>query len=144
RIFEIGIAWTTVKACPGDRIVNMAARETPLDAGLVTVTSAIPANARSRSLISAVICEAVTKRVARVLPFQEMTEVLLKFSPLTVSVKSPLMAVALSGKIAAIDGMGSQGEATAGEPAGVMLCSTTAGRPAECVAACGASPHAGT
>jgi hypothetical protein len=69
----------------------------PPDAGLNTVTAAVPAVAMSTAPMAAVNCVAETKVVARAEPFHCTTEVETRLLPLTVSVKAVPPAVAEEG-----------------------------------------------
>lgn len=60
----------------------------PPGSGLKTVTAAEPALRMSAAVIAACNCVALTNVVTRSVPFQRTMELLLKFVPLTVSVKA--------------------------------------------------------
>ena len=62
----------------------------PPRVGLKTVTLAVPALAKSAAGIVALNCVALPKVVVRSAPFQRTLEVLTKFVPITVSVRSAL------------------------------------------------------
>ena len=78
----------------------------PPGVGLKTVTCAVPALVKSVAGICAVSCVALTKVVARLLPFQRTTEPLMKPVPLTVKVMPELPAFAVFGLRLAIAGAG--------------------------------------
>ena len=80
--------------------------EPPPGAGLVTWTGAVPAVAMFAAGTEAVSCEALTKVVARLLPFQLTTEPDTKFDPFTVRVKAGPPAVAAVGESVVIAGVG--------------------------------------
>ena len=78
----------------------------PPGAGLVTVICEVPEAAMSAALMAAEICVALTKVVVREVPFQFTVEVLMKFVPLTVSVKAAAPEVTLVGESEEIVGEG--------------------------------------
>ena len=70
----------------------------PPGAGVNTVTWAVPTAAMSPAAIAACSCVLLTNVVARGLPFQFTTDVLVKPDPFTVRVKPPAPANALDGE----------------------------------------------
>ena len=79
-------------------IVNLIALEVPPPgAGLDTVTEAVPAVVMSLASIAAVTRVVETNVVTRLVPFHSTTELLMKFVPLTVSVKAAPPATAVVG-----------------------------------------------
>src|SRR5205809_1167862 len=81
-------------------IVNVWALEAPPPGvGLKTVTGAVPTVAMSPARICAVSCVLLPKVVVLALPFHRTTDEVLKFVPVTVSVKAGPPAVALLGEI---------------------------------------------
>jgi hypothetical protein len=68
----------------GDVIVKVAGPEVPAE--LDTLTTAAPGKAVSEEVMAAVSCVALTKVVARGVPFQFTFDALSKFEPVTVSV----------------------------------------------------------
>src|SRR6266852_3255614 len=93
--------------CAGGLIVKLAGLEVPPPgAGFLTVTLAVPADARFAAGICAVTRVAFTKVVGCAAPFHCMTEVERKFVPFTVNVKVGPPAVALVGEILVVVGMG--------------------------------------
>lgn len=80
-----------VRVGDGLLMVKVSALDVPPPrVGLKTVTLAVPALAKSAAGIVALICVALPKIVVRSAPFQRTLEVLTKFVPLTVSVRSAL------------------------------------------------------
>jgi hypothetical protein len=91
----------------GALIVNVCAPEVPPPgAGFDTVTDAVPAEAMSAAVICAVSCVLLPNVVARWLPFHCTTDELMKFVPVSVSVKAAPPAVALDGEIELSVGLG--------------------------------------
>jgi hypothetical protein len=83
--------------------VKMTPLETPpTEAGLSTVTAAVPEAAMSPARIDAVRVVPLTNAVVLFEPFQRTTEPLTKLLPRTVSVKAPPPVVAEFGLIADI------------------------------------------
>ena len=78
----------------------------PGEAGLKTVTATVLALATSAALICAVNCVALTKVVGRSKPFQRITELLMKFVPVAVSVKAALPEVTEFGLTLVSTGVG--------------------------------------
>jgi len=66
--------------------------------GFTTVTEAVPAVVMSLAKMAAVTCVALTKVVARALPFHCTAELETKLVPVTVSVNAAPLAVALEGE----------------------------------------------
>ena len=88
-----------VAAIPDDVIVNVFAGEGPPPGpGLTTLTLAVPCVAMSAAVICAVSCVALAKVVTRVVPFQVICEVEMKFAPVTVSVNAAPPTAALAGE----------------------------------------------
>lgn len=86
---EFGVKLTIVGGGFGWAIVRFNPAEVPPPgAGLNTVMIAVPVLAMSAAVICAVNCVALTNCVVRALPFQRTTEPLMKFAPVTVSVKA--------------------------------------------------------
>ena len=69
----------------------------PPGAGLKTVTSAVPTVVKSVARIAAVNCVALTKVVARALPFQRTVAPETKLPPVTVKVELAEPAIAVIG-----------------------------------------------
>jgi hypothetical protein len=92
---------------PTGVIVKFNAFEVPPPgAGVTTVTGAVPATATSDEFTVAVNCNPFTNVVARAVPFQLMTELLMKLVPFTVSVNVAAPAVTLAGEREPIVGTG--------------------------------------
>jgi len=88
-------------------IVNGSAPEVPPPgAGLETVTLAVPDAPSSVAGTCAVSWLALTKLVGRAVPFQLITELLMKLPPLIVSVNAPSPAVTAAGASSEIEGIG--------------------------------------
>ena len=78
----------------------------PPGVGLNTVILAVPATATNVALTDAVNCVALTKVVTNAVPFQLMTEPLIKFVPVMVSVNAGSPAVTLAGEMEDTTGTG--------------------------------------
>jgi hypothetical protein len=79
-------------------MVNVAPAEAPPPgAGLTTVTVAVPALARSAAVMAAVSCEALTKVVARLVPFHWIWEAATNPLPLAVTKNRPELIAADAG-----------------------------------------------
>ena len=79
-------------------IVNVSALDVPPPGvGLKTVTDAVPAVAMSLAGTAAVNCVALSNVVTKPTPFHLTAEALMKFVPVTVSVKAAPPAVAEEG-----------------------------------------------
>jgi hypothetical protein len=79
----------------------------PPDAGLVTITAAVPAEAMAAAGMATVNCEELTNVVVRAVPAKLTTEAETKFVPLTLSVKPDVPpATALVGEMVVIVGRG--------------------------------------
>jgi hypothetical protein len=88
-------------------MANVAALEVPPPGpGLVTVTCAVPADARSACVMVAVNCVLLTNVVARSEPFHFTEDALMNPEPLSVKVAAALPVIALVGANVPIFGAG--------------------------------------
>ena len=78
----------------------------PPGVGLNTVILAVPATATNVTLTDAVSCVALINVVANAVPFQLMTELLIKLAPVTVSINAGSPTVTLAGEMEDTAGTG--------------------------------------
>ena len=105
-----GIMFETVGSVLADRIVRVKGVEVPPPdtpfAGFITVMLAVPWVTTSAAGIRAVTCTELTYVVVRAVPLKFATELVTKFEPLTVKVKSFPPAVTLEGVMDEMTGEG--------------------------------------
>src|SRR5277367_3568093 len=101
--------WGNFTAAPAVALIvngnGFEKAEAPLEAMLSTVISMVPGVRMSVNRICACTDVALVKGVVRAAPFQSTTEPGMKFVPVTVRVKPPVPALALSGVIEVIVGV---------------------------------------